>query len=280
MFDIFLFFGDAYPERYFNLGIAESNAMAAAAGMAASGRSVFICSYGVFSTMRALEAVRTLICYPDLNVKILASHGGVTAAIDGVTHQATEDIGIMTTLPNMKVLVPADTEAARKLFDVAIDSKGPIYIRLMRDALYDIYSKEDSFKLGGSKLLREGTDITVVSYGDIIFQACEAAEELEKSGISVELIDMYSIKPFDEISLLGSITKTGALLVAENHQKRNGLGYELSNFCLKNRIIKYDNLGLCDTFAESGNYNKVIEKYGFSKKHITDSIKKMLEKKS
>jgi len=272
-------FGDAYPERYFNMGIAESNTMAAAAGMAADGRTVIACSYGVFITMRALEAIRTFICYPNLNVKFLSSHGGLTPAVDGVTHQATEDIGIMTTLPNMKVLAPADTESAKKIFDVAIKTPGPVFIRLMRDPLFDIYSKEDTFKIAGSKTIQEGKDLTVVTYGDIVFQALEAADELEKENIFIEVIDMYSIKPFDEKSLLNSISKTGALLVVEDHQKRNGLGYELSNFCLKNKPILFDNLGLDDTFAESGNYYKIIDKYGISKKHIFNKVKELIFKK-
>jgi len=272
-------FGDAYPERYFNMGIAESNTMAAAAGMAADGRTVIACSYGVFITMRAVEAIRTFICYPNLNVKFLSSHGGVTPAIDGVTHQATEDIGIMTTLPNMKVLAPADTESAKKIFDVAIKTPGPVFVRLMRDPLFDIYSKKDTFKLEGSKTIRKGKDITVVTYGDTIFQALEAADELEKENISSEIIDTYSIKPFDKKNLIHSISKTGVLLVVEDHQKRNGLGYELSNFCLKNKPVIFDNLGLNDTFAESGNYYKVIDKYGISKKHIFNKAKELISKK-
>jgi len=247
--------------------------------MAADGRTVIACSYGVFITMRAVEAIRTFICYPNLNVKFLSSHGGVTAAIDGVTHQATEDIGIMTTLPNMKVLAPADTESAKKMFDIAIKTPGPIFVRLMRDPLFDIYDKEDTFELEGSKTIRRGKDITVVTYGDTVFQALEAANELKKENISIEIIDMYSIKPFDKKNLFHSISKTGALLVVEDHQKRNGLGYELSNFCLKNKPVIFDNLGLNDTFAESGNYYKVIEKYGISKKHIFNKVKELIHKK-
>ena len=272
-------FGDAYPSRYFNMGIAESNTMAAAAGMAAAGRKVIACSYGVFITMRAVEAIRTFICYPNLNVKFLSSHGGVTPAIDGVTHQATEDIGIMTTLPNMKVLAPADTESAKKMFDIAIKTPGPVFVRLMRDPLFDIYSEEEHFAMGGCKIIQKGEDITIVTYGDMVFQVLEAADELKKENISTEIIDMYSIKPFDKASLLRSINKTEALLVVEDHQKRNGLGYELSNYCLKNKPLIFDNLGLDDTFAESGNYYKVIEKYGISKIHIINKVRELISKK-
>jgi len=273
-------FRDRYPDRYFNMGIAESNTMGAAAGMAADGRTVIACSYGVFITMRAVETIRTYICYPNLNIKFLSSHGGLTAAIDGVTHQATEDIAFMTTLPNMKVLVPTDTIAARKCFDLAMKTSGPVFIRLMRDPLFDIYDNNEEFILGGSKILEAGHDITIVSYGDIIFEALKSREMLKKENISAEIIDMYSIKPFDTKTLLKSISKTKTLLVVENHQKRNGLGYELSNFCLKNHPVFFDNLGLDNTFAESGRYEQVIEKYGISANHITEKAKEIIKKKA
>ena len=273
-------FGDKYPERYFNMGIAELGTMAAAAGMAADGRNVVVSGYGVFLTMRALEVVRSFICYPHLNVKILSSHGGLTAAIDGVTHQATEDIAFMSTLPDMKVLVPCDKASAKGAFDIAIKTPGPVFTRLMRDNLYDIYPEDEEFVLGGSKVLTKGADITIVSYGDIVFQALEAAETLKKKGITAEVIDMYSVKPFDEKTLLKSAKKTGAVLVAENHQKRNGLAYDIAAFLLKKNPVLFDNLGLDDTFAESGNSFKVIDKYGLSARAIAAAAAKLVKKKA
>jgi transketolase len=272
-------FGQEFPHRYFNMGIAEANAVAAAAGMASCGRTVVACSYGVFLTMRAVETVRTFICYPNLNVKLLSSHGGITPAIDGVTHQASEDIAFMTTLPNMKVLVPADTISSRKLFEVMLKTPGPVFVRLMRDPLFDVYREEDAFELGGSKRLIEGDDVTIATYGDLVFQAIAAAEELITQGIRADVLDLYSIKPFDEAALRASLDKTGALVVVENHQKRNGLGYELANWCLKNRPVAFDNLGLDDTFAESGNYYKLLDKYGLSKDHIIRSARRVLAQK-
>ena len=272
-------FGRAHPERYFNMGIAEGNMVSAASGMAADGRPVVVSSYGVFLTMRAVESVRTFICYPNLNVKFLSSHGGLTAAIDGVTHQATEDIAFMTTLPNMKVLVPADTAAARQALDLALETPGPVFVRLMRDPLFDIYDASTQFHVGGSHLLREGRDITIVSYGDIVFQALQAAEVLAAEGIGAEVIDMYSVKPFDAARLAASLAKTGALLVAENHQTRNGLGYELAAWCLKNNPVPFANLGLDDTFAESGDYQKLLGKYGFSADWIVRAAKEIIGRK-
>ena len=253
--------------------------MAAAAGMASSGRTVVVGGYGVFLTMRALEAVRSFICYPDLNVKILSSHGGLTAAIDGATHQATEDIAFMSSLPNMKVLCPADPAAAEGCFITAMETPGPVFTRLMRDKLFEIYPIGEEFPIGGSKIPRSGSDLTLAAYGDIVFQALEAAEILAADGIDVEVIDMYSIKPFDKATLDASLAKTGALLVAENHQRRNGLGYELAHHVLCSRPIPFDNAGLDDVFGESGDYLSVIDKYGLSAASLAKRAKKLLEKK-
>jgi transketolase len=272
-------FENEYSQRYFNMGIAEVGMFSAAAGFAAGGRTVVASSYGVFITMRAVEVIRSFICYPNLNVKILSSHGGLTAAIDGVTHQATEDIAAMTVIPNMKVLVPADPVAANKLFDVGMQTPGPVFTRLMRDPYYEVYDDTDSFVLGGSTVLREGTDITIVTYGDMVFQALEAFDALAKNGISAEVIDAYSIKPYDASGILASIRKTGALLVAENHQRKNGLGYELGILSLQEQPVPFETLGLRDTFAESGNYYKLLDKYGLSSGAIAEAATGLVARK-
>jgi transketolase len=272
-------FGDRYPERYFNMGIAELASISAAAGIASCGRTVVVCGYGVFLTMRALESVRSFVCYPDLDVKLLSSHGGVTAAIDGVSHQATEDIAFMSTIPNMKVLVPADSAAARGLFDVAMTTPGPVFTRLMRDPLFEVYGPSDTFALGGSRRPREGADVTIVTYGDVVFQALLAADELASGGISAEVLDFYSIKPWDIPALAQSLAKTGALVVAENHQARNGLAYELATWCLKHSPVPFENLGLADTFAECGPYAKVLAKYGLAAPSIAEAARKVVAAK-
>jgi len=271
-------FGDKYPERYFNMGIQELNAVDTAAGMAAEGRTVLMATYGVFLTMRAVEAIRSFVCYPNLNVKFLSSHGGITPAVDGVTHQATEDMAAMTTIPNMKVLAPADTESARRSVDTAMKTPGPCFIRLMRDPLFDIYGPNEDFPMGGSKLIRSGKDITIASYGDMLFQALEAAEELSKSGIDAEVIDLYSVKPLDYAAVRRSVEKTGRLLVPEDHQKRNGVGYELAAYFLREYPIPFDHMGLEDTFAESGNYYKLLDKYGLSAAHIVERSRRLIKK--
>jgi len=279
-------FGDKFPERYFNFGIAEASTMAAAAGMASTGRTTIVSGYGVFLTMRAVEMVRSFVCYPNLNVKILSSHGGITAAIDGVTHQATEDIAFMTTLPNMKVLCPCDPASAKKAFDLALATPGPVFVRLMRDPLFDLYSEEDlkndaKFRMGGSNVIKEGADITIASYGDILFQAIEAADILAKEGLTAEVLDLYSLKPLDFDSITASLKKTGALLVAENHQARNGAGTAIGDYLARLGMpVIFDHLGLDDTFAESGDYQGVVDTYGLGAKNIAETARHLILRKS
>ena len=272
-------FNEKYPERYFNMGIAEIGTVASAAGMAAEGRNVIVCGYGVFITMRAIEAIRSFVCYPHLNVKFLSSHGGLTAAIAGVTHQATEDIAFMTTIPQMKVLVPADSASAAAAFDIALDTPGPVFTRLMRDPLYDLYGPNETFKLGGSKIVRKGKDVTIATYGDMVFQSLLAADELAKKGIDAEVIDFYSLKPWDKATLAESLKKTGALVVAENHQRRNGFGYEVAVWALQNNPVPTELIDLDDTFAESGSYAITIDKFGLSGPKIAEKAAALVAKK-
>lgn len=273
-------FGDRYPKRYFNMGIAELGTMAAAAGMAAEGRPTVVCGYGVFLSMRALEAVRSFICYPHLNVKILSSHGGITAAIDGVTHQATEDIAFMTTLPGMTVLVPCDSVSARAAFDLVLGHSGPAFVRLMRDPLYELYPAGTEFGIGGSHTPRRGRDLTIAAYGDMVFQALDAAEGLARDGVEAEVLDLYSLKPWDQQAVRQSILRTGALLVTENHQRRNGLGYELAAWCMREGLhLPFAQLGLDDTFAESGSYPRTLEKFGMDPACIASAAMKLVARK-
>lgn len=274
-----ILFGREFPARYFDMGIAELGMVTAAAGMAADGRMVFASSYGIFLTTRALEAIRTVVCYPQLNVKFMGSHGGLSAAIDGVTHQATEDIGNMTTLPNMKVAVPCDTNSARKIFDLSVSVPGPFYVRLLRDPYYELYPDDVEFVLGGSHVVRPGISVTIGTYGDLVFQALQAAEDLALEGIDAEVIDFYSIKPFDYETLLNSIKKTGNLVVVENHLRRNGIGYDIAHHLLEQGIqVPFKHLGIQDTFAESGRYLDILKKYHLDHSAIFDSVVTLLEK--
>ena len=275
-------FGEAFPDRYFNMGIAEMATVSAAAGFAAEGRAVFVCGYGVFLTMRAVEVIRSFVCYPRLNVKFFSSHSGLTAAIDGVTHQATEDVAFMTTLPGMKVLAPCDRASARAAFDVALETPGPVFTRLMRDPLWDLYADDERFPLGGSKVVRTGTDLTIATCGDTVIQGVRAAEALAGRGISAEVLDLYSLKPVDEAAVLASADRTGALLVVENHQRRNGLGYELAALFMRRDASTpaFAHLGLDDRFGESGDYERVIDKYGISARRIVAAAEELAGKAS
>jgi transketolase len=265
-------FGERFPERYFNMGIAEVATMAAACGMASQGRPVVVCGYGVFLTMRALEVVRSFACYPGLEVKLMSSHGGITAAIDGVTHQATEDIAFMSTLPGMKVLVPADSAAARACADLALATPGPVFTRLMRDPLFELYGPGEAFRLGGSQTLRRGSHVAIAAYGDMVFQALLAADELASRGVEAEVLDLYSVKPYDREAVLEAARRTGALLVVENHQRRNGLGYEIAAALMRGgERVAFDHLGLDDTFAESGDYFRMLDEYGLGPAAIADA---------
>lgn len=273
-------FGDKYPERYFNMGIAEVATMSAACGVASQGRIALVCGYGVFLTMRALEMVRSFACYPDLDVKIMSSHGGLTAAIDGVTHQATEDIAFMSTLPNMKVLVPADAHAARAAVDISFGTKGPVFTRLMRDPLYDLYGESEEFTLGGSKTLHKGSDVAIVAYGDMVFKALEAAEALATEGIEAEVLDLYSVKPWDRAAVFTAARKCGSVLVVENHQRRNGLGYEIGVTLFREGLfVPFDNLGLEDCFAESGDYEQMLIRYNLGVDSLTAAAKRLVASK-
>jgi transketolase len=271
-------FGDKYPDRYFNMGIAELGTMAAAAGMAADGRTVIVSGYGVFLTMRASKRSGPSSAIPAEREDPLLPRGPHRG--HRRSHPSShEDIAFMSTLPEMKVLVPCDTASAKAAFDIAAKTPGRSSPAHAGQPLGHLPEREE-FVLGGSKVLAAGKDVTIVSYGDIVFQALEAADALKKKGIEAEVVDMYSVKPFDAKTLLKSAKKTGAVLVAENHQRRNGLGYEIAAFLLKKNPVIFDNLGLDDTFGESGSYAEVIAKYGLSAGAIASAAAKLVKKKT
>jgi len=254
-------FGKKYPKRYFNVGIAEQNEMAIAAGAAMCGNIPFVNTYAVFASMRACEQVRTFIAYPHLNVKICPSHGGITPANDGVTHQATEDLGIMRTIPGMTVLMPADAVSTRKLVFAAAQWDGPVYLRLTRDEVPVIYDNEADFTIGKGVLLQEGADVTIIALGDMVAKALCAANCLLKQGVKAEVIDMHTIKPLDGNIILNSARKTGAVVTVEDHQVECGLGGAVAEFLGENYPVPVYRIGLRNTFAESGEYELLLKKY-------------------
>ena len=272
-------FAKEFPERFFNVGIAEQNEMAIAAGAATCGKISFVSTYAVFATMRACEQIRTFVAYPHLNVKICPSHGGVTAASDGVTHQATEDLGIMRTIPGMTVVVPADAVIVKKAVHQAAQIDGPVYIRLTRDPLPIIYDNHQDFQIGKAIVIKQGTDIALIAIGDMVNHAIKAAEELEKSNISAGLIDMHTLKPIDEDAVVKAAIETGAIVTVENHQIYGGLGSAVAEVLVEKHPVPMERIGLKNTFAESGKYEELLSKYGMDVLSILQAAKRVISRK-
>ncbi len=254
-------FSALFPERHINVGIAEQNAATFAAGLATMGKIPFVSTYAVFGSMRMCEQVRTSICYPHLNVKIACSHGGLTPGNDGVTHQAIEDMGIYRSIPGMTVVMPADYNATMKLVDRAAAYDGPVYLRFTRDPIPVFYGEDEAFEIGKGKLIKEGRDISIIAIGDMLHQALEAADKLEKAGVSVELIDMHTLKPLDTELVEKTLNKTGKVITVEDHNILNGLGSAVADVVAEKGAGVLRKVGLRDRFAESGDYYKLLEKY-------------------
>jgi len=265
-------FGDAHPERYFNVGIAEQNEMAVAAGLSSSGKIPFVSTYAVFASMRACEQVRTFVAYPRANVKICPSHGGLTPGNDGPTHQATEDLGIMRTIPNMTVCMPTDATMAYKAVFAAAEFEGPLYLRLTRDGIPVIYDDDLDFAFGKAIVLRTGADATVIANGDMVTQALGAAEDLAARGVEVTVIDMHTIKPLDEECVIEHCAGAPLVVTAEDHQINGGLGSAVAEVLVENCPVPMKRIGLRDTFAESGPYLELLKKYGMDAAAIERSV--------
>jgi len=269
-------FGRLFPDRFFNMGIAEQNMMMAAAGISTTGLVPFVSTYGVFAAMKCCEQIRTFIAYPKLNVKIVVSHGGITPGSDGVTHQATEDLSIMRSIPNMTVTMPADSIATRILIRKAYEKQGPVYLRLTRNPVPYIYPENKSdFELGKAIVVREGKDITVIANGDMVYQAILAANILMDRGISTRIIDMHTIKPLDIECLADAALETRAIITVEDNTILGGLGGAVCEFMAENYRIPVKRIGLEDTFAESGDYYKLLKKYGLSYEHIVKEAERL-----
>jgi len=254
-------FGQAYPERYFNVGIAEQNEMAVAAGLSSCGKIPFVSTYAVFASMRACEQIRTFVAYPRANVKVCPSHGGLTPGNDGPTHQATEDLGIMRTIPNMTVCMPTDATMAYQAVHAAAELEGPLYLRLTRDGIPVIYDDDLEFRFGKAIVLRTGPGATIIAVGDMVTQALGAADALAAKGIEVTVIDMHTIKPLDEACLIEHCTGKRIVVSVEDHQINGGLGSAVAEVLVENCPVPMKRIGLRDTFAESGPYLELLKKY-------------------
>lgn len=266
-------FSKAYPERFFNMGIAEQNLYGAATGLALSGKVVCASTFAMFAAGRAFEIIRNSIGYTHANVKVCATHAGITVGEDGASHQTFEDLALMRTIPGMTVVNPSDGVSARKLMKQVVDFDGPAYVRLGRAAVPVCYGEDDEIVLGKGNQVRAGKDITVIATGIMVNEALIAAEELAAEGIDVRVIDMHTIKPLDEEIIVKAAQETGAIVTAEEHSVIGGLGSAVAEVVVKKCPVKMAMVGQQDTFGESGKPDELKEKYGMTAADIVKAVK-------
>ena len=268
-------FKKKFPERFFDCGIAEGNMMSVAAGIASTGKTVFASSFAMFASGRAFEQIRNSIGYPHLNVKIGATHAGITVGEDGATHQCLEDIALMRTIPGMTVINPADAIEARAAVEAAINMNGPVYMRFGRYAVPVINDTPDyKFEIGKGILLRDGKDVTIVASGLMVSMALEAAEALEKDGISARVINIHTIKPIDKDILVAAARETGAIVTAEEHNIIGGLGSAVCEAVSEEYPVPVLRVGVNDRFGHSGKVPPLLEMYGLTAENIAATAKK------
>ena len=270
-------FFKAYPKRFFNMGIAEQNLVGAACGLAAAGKIPFASTFAMFATGRAFEVIRNSACYPKLNVKICATHAGITVGEDGGSHQSVEDISLMRSIPNMTVVVPADGIEAEKMIFEAAKFEGPMYVRLGRSAVPTIFGEDYNFEIGKGVVLREGTDATIIACGMMVNEAILAADMLKEENINVRVINMSTIKPIDTELIIKAAKETKAIVTAEEHSIIGGLGSAVSEVVSENCPTIVKKVGINDCFGESGTPAELLEKYGLTAKHIVEKVKEAMQ---
>jgi len=273
-------FKKACPDRFFDCGIAEGNMMSTAAGLAACGKTVFASSFAMFAAGRAFEQIRNSICYPNLNVKIGATHAGISVGEDGATHQCLEDIGIMRTIPNMVVINPCDDTEARAAVEAAIKHEGPVYLRFCRLATNVLYKKDDfKFEIGKGITLKDGSDVTLIANGLMVEMALEAAEKLSSEGISARVIDMHTVKPIDKELVLKAAKETGAIVTCEEHNIYGGLGSAVAECVCEGKPVPVVRVGTEDKFGKSGKPAELFELYGLTSENIVIKAKEAISLK-
>lgn len=270
-------FAKEYPDRFFNMGIAECDMMGAAAGLAASGKIVCASSFAMFATGRAFEIIRNSIGYPGANVKICATHAGITVGADGASHQTFEDIALMRTIPGMTVICPSDGISAAKLLEQAVAMEGPCYLRFGRAPVPFYYQPSDSITMGKGKVLRSGNDITLIATGIMVGAAMTAAEILQQKGIRARVIDMHTIKPIDRHLILQAAAETGRIVTAEEHSVIGGLGEAVAAVTASECPCRIRMIGQQDTFGESGQPEELLQKYGMTAKDIVTAAIQLMD---
>ena len=272
-------FIDENPDRFFQIGIAEANMMGIAAGLTIGGKIPFTGTFANFSTGRVYDQIRQSIAYSNKNVKICASHAGVTLGEDGATHQILEDIGMMKMLPGMTVINPCDYNQTKAATLAIADYVGPVYLRFGRPKVANFTPKDQKFEIGKALLLNEGTDVTIIATGHLVWEALTAAENLEHQGISAEVINIHTIKPLDEAAVLKSVKKTGCVVSAEEHNFLGGLGESIARTLANQHPTPQEFVATQDTFGESGTPEQLMEKYGLNNKAIEKAVLKVLKRK-
>ncbi|MGL5311676.1 MAG: transketolase family protein [Peptostreptococcaceae bacterium] len=272
-------FYKAYPERFFNMGIAEQNLIGAACGLAAAGKIPFASSFAMFATGRAFEIIRNSVAYPKLNVKVCATHAGLTVGEDGASHESIEDIAIMRAIPNMTVLVPADGVEAEQMILEAAKVYGPMYVRLGRSAVPTIFDENYKFEIGKGSIVREGNDATIIACGIMVNEAIIASETLKSEGINARVINMSTIKPIDKELIINAAKETNAIVTAEEHSIIGGLGSAVSEVVSEECPVVVKKVGVKDSFGESGTPAELLKKYGLTANDIVVAVKEAIDKK-
>ena len=273
-------FKKRFPERFIQMGVHEQLLAALAAGMALEGKIPYITSYAMFCPGRAWEMIRTNICLNDVNVKIIGSHAGVSVGPDGATHQAIEDIAIMRPIPNITIVAPCDAIEARKTTLALLDVPGPCYARFAREKTPVFTTEETPFEIGKAEIFREGSDVSLVACGPLVYNALQAARELEKEGLDVEVVNSHTIKPLDEETIIRSVQKCGAVVTVEEHQIVGGLGGAVAECLGKTAPVFIERVGIQNQFGQSGTPAELIEHYGIGVNSIKNALKKVLAKKN
>ena len=272
-------FGKKFPERFFNMGVAEANMMNTAAGLATCGKIAFVSSFSIFATGRAWEQIRNTICYSGLNVKIVATHSGVSVGPDGASHQCIEDISLMKTIPTMTVVEPCDAVETKKAILAAVAHKGPIYIRLGRAAVPVITKKEDPFSIGKASVLRSGKDVAIVACGALVASSLTAADMLSKEGIEATVVNMHTIKPIDQEILVKVAKQVNAVVTAEQHVLDGGLGSAVASVLARNYPVPMEMIGIDNRFGQSGEPDILFKEYHLLPEDIVVAAKRAIERK-
>ena len=265
-------FAKEYPERFFDVGIAEQNLIATAAGLSLTGKIPFAATFAVFATGRTYDQIRASVCYQHANVKIIGTHGGITVGEDGATHQALEDVSLMRGLPNMTVIVPSDCRECEQVLEFAAEHDGPVYIRIARNSLPDIYSADYKFNPYKANILKEGKDLTIITNGDVAAEVVRAAEILSQKGVDAEVIIAPVVKPFDKETIITSARKTGLVITVEDHSVNGGIGSAVCETLAENAPTRVVRIGINDEFGQSGEAKELLKHYGLDSESIVKRI--------